>query len=171
MKLEQQQQQNWVFSTAFVFFFAAFLLFGSIASLYSWVVFTPFVRTPYVGPTRGCQDDNEGSWSIGVFYGSSPFSLSPIEDVSAFTLLNFGHGKPFLMTLHVSRPQIITGIRLCCCFKNLWWFFFGLDVFREMCGRMRVQLGQWRIQWSLVHQLLKLDILVTLLPILFFIFK
>ncbi|KAJ0718485.1 putative hexosyltransferase [Helianthus annuus] len=30
----------------------------------------------------GCQDDNEGSWGIGVFYGDSPFSLKPIEDMN-----------------------------------------------------------------------------------------
>lgn len=79
MKLEPKQQ-NWVFSPAFVFFVSAFLLFGSIASLYAWLVFSPFVRTPYVVPSLGCQVDNEGSWSIGVFYGTSPFSLQPIED-------------------------------------------------------------------------------------------
>ncbi|KAG1346344.1 glucosamine inositolphosphorylceramide transferase 1 [Cocos nucifera] len=27
----------------------------------------------------GCRPDSEGSWSIGVYYGKSPFSLSPIE--------------------------------------------------------------------------------------------
>lgn len=27
--------------------------------------------------------DNEGSWSIGVFYGDSPFALKPIESVSS----------------------------------------------------------------------------------------
>ncbi|XP_021749988.1 glycosyltransferase family protein 64 protein C5-like [Chenopodium quinoa] len=79
MKFEQKQQ-NWVFSPAFVFFVSAFLLFGSIASLYAWLVFSPFVRTPYLVPSLGCQVDNEGSWSIGVFYGASPFSLQPIED-------------------------------------------------------------------------------------------
>ncbi|KNA10900.1 hypothetical protein SOVF_140050 isoform A [Spinacia oleracea] len=83
MKLEQKQQ-NWVFSPAFVFFVSAFLLFGSIASLYAWLVFSPFVRTPYAVPSLGCQVDNEGSWSIGVFYGTSPFSLQPIEDRNAW---------------------------------------------------------------------------------------
>lgn len=33
-------------------------------------------------PTVGCKEDSEGSWSIGVFYGHSPFSLKPIEAVS-----------------------------------------------------------------------------------------
>ncbi|XP_057540229.1 glucosamine inositolphosphorylceramide transferase 1 [Amaranthus tricolor] len=79
MKAEQQQH-NWVFSPAFVYFLASFLLLGSIASLYAWLVFTPFARTPYGVPSLGCQEDNEGSWSIGFFYGSSPFSLQPIED-------------------------------------------------------------------------------------------
>lgn len=32
---------------------------------------------------NGCQVDNEGSWSIGVFYGDSPFALKPIESVSS----------------------------------------------------------------------------------------
>ncbi|KAI7753161.1 hypothetical protein M8C21_010961 [Ambrosia artemisiifolia] len=30
----------------------------------------------------GCQEDNEGSWGIGVFYGDDPFSLKPIEDLN-----------------------------------------------------------------------------------------
>lgn len=76
LKLDHQQC---FFSPAFVFFLAAFLLFGSIASLYAWLVFTPFVRTSYDIPSLGCQEDNEGSWSIGLFYGTSPFSLHPIE--------------------------------------------------------------------------------------------
>nr|XP_043613491.1 glucosamine inositolphosphorylceramide transferase 1 [Erigeron canadensis] len=30
----------------------------------------------------GCQEDNEGSWGIGVYYGDSPFSLKPIEHMN-----------------------------------------------------------------------------------------
>ncbi|GMG99453.1 hypothetical protein Nepgr_001293 [Nepenthes gracilis] len=68
---------------AFIFFLAAFLLLGSVATLYAWLFFTPFARPPYVRTglaSMGCQEDNEGSWSIGVFYGDSPFTLKPIED-------------------------------------------------------------------------------------------
>ncbi|EEF29466.1 transferase, transferring glycosyl groups, putative [Ricinus communis] len=32
----------------------------------------------------GCRQDNEGSWSIGVFYGHSPFSLKPIETMNVW---------------------------------------------------------------------------------------
>ncbi|KAF2318433.1 hypothetical protein GH714_007454 [Hevea brasiliensis] len=32
----------------------------------------------------GCQEDNEGSWSIGLFYGDSPFSLKPIETMDVW---------------------------------------------------------------------------------------
>ena len=74
--------RQWFLSPAFVFFMAALLLLGSIGTLYAWLIFTPF-RTPYIPSiSHGCQEDNEGSWSIGVFYGDSPFSLQPIEDVS-----------------------------------------------------------------------------------------
>ncbi|KAJ8433306.1 hypothetical protein Cgig2_012874 [Carnegiea gigantea] len=79
-RLKHEHQQCF-FSPAFIFFLTAFILFASIASLYAWLVFTPFVRSPYVIPSvsTGCQEDDEGSWSIGVFYGDSPFSLQPIE--------------------------------------------------------------------------------------------
>lgn len=81
MKLESHQQHCFL-SPAFIFFLAAFLLFASIASLYAWLVFTPFVRSPYTvsSLSPGCREDDEGSWSIGVFYGDSPFNLKPIED-------------------------------------------------------------------------------------------
>lgn len=50
---------------------------------YGWLVFSkPYSRSTNVGVglnSLGCQEDNEGSWSIGVFYGDSPFSLKPIE--------------------------------------------------------------------------------------------
>ncbi|GKB26608.1 glycosyltransferase family protein 64 protein C5, partial [Tanacetum coccineum] len=32
----------------------------------------------------GCHEDSEGSWSIGVFYGDSPFSLKPIESMNVW---------------------------------------------------------------------------------------
>ncbi|XP_047332218.1 glucosamine inositolphosphorylceramide transferase 1 [Impatiens glandulifera] len=69
-----------VMTSTFVFFIVSFTLLGSIATLYAWLILTPPVRT--VTPSFGCQEDNEGSWSIGVFYGDSPFSLQPIENVN-----------------------------------------------------------------------------------------
>lgn len=67
-------------SSGLLFFFACFVLYGSLATLYAWLVFSPPVRAPNLGGvTLGCQEDNEGSWSVGVFYGDSPFSLQPIE--------------------------------------------------------------------------------------------
>ncbi|KAA8534491.1 hypothetical protein F0562_032008 [Nyssa sinensis] len=71
-----------VLSSTFAFFLASFILLGSFATLYAWLIFTP-----NVSPTLssfGCQEDNEGSWSIGVFYGDSPFSLKPIETVNVW---------------------------------------------------------------------------------------
>lgn len=79
-RLENQHYYNRFFSSGFVFFFACFIFFGSIASFYGWLSFPPSVHeslSPF-----GCHDDNEGSWSIGIFYGDSPFSLKPIEFVS-----------------------------------------------------------------------------------------
>jgi hypothetical protein len=79
-RLENQHYYNRIFSSGFVFFFGCFVLFGSIASFYGWLAFSPSVHTS-LSPF-GCQDDNEGSWSIGIFFGDSPFSLKPIEFVS-----------------------------------------------------------------------------------------
>ncbi|KAK9282696.1 hypothetical protein L1049_010916 [Liquidambar formosana] len=71
-----------VLSRTFVFFLGSFVVFGSIATLYAWLVFTPFVHQGL--SSLGCQEDNEGSWSIGVFYGDSPFSLKPIESTNVW---------------------------------------------------------------------------------------
>lgn len=75
-----------VLSSTFAFFLFSFVVLGSIGTLYSRFMLTPSVRT---GITMlGCQEDNEGSWSVGIYYGDSPFSLKPIEDVG-FLLLIF----------------------------------------------------------------------------------
>ncbi|KAG9456793.1 hypothetical protein H6P81_001301 [Aristolochia fimbriata] len=65
------------FSTTFLFFLASFLVLGSLASLFAWLTFPPYDRLSL--SSLGCQEDNEGSWAIGVFYGDSPFTLKPIE--------------------------------------------------------------------------------------------
>ncbi|KAF5205735.1 glycosyltransferase family protein 64 protein C5-like [Thalictrum thalictroides] len=62
-------------SSSFLFFLFSFLIFASIATLFAWLTFSP----SHERPLFGCQHDSEGSWSIGVFYGDSPFSLKPIE--------------------------------------------------------------------------------------------
>nr|GMC47673.1 glycosyltransferase family protein 64 protein C5-like [Ipomoea batatas] len=62
------------------FFFFSFVLLGSIAGLYTRLLLAPNVHSSL--STSGCHEDNEGSWAIGVFYGDSPFSLKPIEDMN-----------------------------------------------------------------------------------------
>lgn len=57
-------------------------MLGSIAGIYAWLMFTPNVQKGF--SFLGCQEDNEGSWSIGVFYGVSPFSLKPIEAMNVW---------------------------------------------------------------------------------------
>ncbi|KAH7537021.1 hypothetical protein FEM48_Zijuj03G0048100 [Ziziphus jujuba var. spinosa] len=54
-----------------------------MATLYTWFAFSPNVRTGLV-VSVGCQEDNEGSWSVGVFFGDSPFSLKPIETMNVW---------------------------------------------------------------------------------------
>ncbi|PIN14380.1 Acetylglucosaminyltransferase EXT2/exostosin 2 [Handroanthus impetiginosus] len=69
-----------VLSSTFAFFLFSFVVLGSIGSLYARFMLTANVRTGV--NTLGCQEDNEGSWAVGVFYGDSPFSLKPIEDMN-----------------------------------------------------------------------------------------
>lgn len=97
-------------STTFGFLFSAALLLGSVAVLFSWLTFSPFPRPITSSSTAapGCRPDGEGSWSIGIFYGDSPFSLKAIESVRIFS---------FFASLFVSQPFLIwvwmlTGIRV-----------------------------------------------------------
>ncbi|KAK8691723.1 hypothetical protein V6N13_075222 [Hibiscus sabdariffa] len=70
-----------VAAAGFVFCLVCFVIHGLIAVLYGWLILTrPFSLNEGKGlPWLGCQEDNEGSWAIGVFFGPSPFSLQPIE--------------------------------------------------------------------------------------------
>lgn len=63
---------------AVVFLTAALLLLAAVTWLYVWLVFTPFPLT-FPVTSSSCLEDGEGSWSIGVFFGDSPFSLLPID--------------------------------------------------------------------------------------------
>ncbi|OIT26619.1 PREDICTED: glycosyltransferase family protein 64 protein C5-like [Nicotiana attenuata] len=69
-----------VSSSAFVFLIGSFIILGSICGLYVRFLMTPNVHAGL--SAIGCKEDDEGSWSIGVFYGDSPFSLKPIEDTN-----------------------------------------------------------------------------------------
>lgn len=72
-------------SSCRVFFLCCLVVFGSIGTLYAWLAFMPpNIRAGGGGgmPSFGCQQDSEGSWSVGVFYGDSPFAFKPIETVN-----------------------------------------------------------------------------------------
>lgn len=105
-------QDSCVFSWSFCYFLVSFLFLGLIASLHARFLLTPNVRTSL--SALGCREDNEGSWSIGVFYGDSPFTLKPIEEVgSDFSLFpssftHFGSGFSFLWSrqfLYICFPR------------------------------------------------------------------
>ncbi|KAG9158628.1 hypothetical protein Leryth_019222 [Lithospermum erythrorhizon] len=65
---------------AVLYFVCAFGFLGVVGSIYARLMFSPNVHGMLT--KLGCVEDNEGSWAIGVFYGDSPFSLKPIEDVN-----------------------------------------------------------------------------------------
>ena len=88
---------------------ASFLLTAAAAAavvggLYFWVVVSSF-RLPDSG-AAGCRPDGEGSWSVGMFYGSSPLELRPIELVGGVRRSLLGCGLPCAgMT-----PEVLTGV-------------------------------------------------------------
>ncbi|KAF3669166.1 Glycosyltransferase family protein 64 protein C5 [Capsicum annuum] len=69
-------------SSACVFFLVAFVCLASIGGLYCRFLLPPNVHTTL--SSLGCNEDNEGSWSIGVYYGDSPFNLKPIEEANVW---------------------------------------------------------------------------------------
>ncbi|CAA0814343.1 Glycosyltransferase family protein 64 protein C5 [Striga hermonthica] len=71
-----------VLSSAFAYFLFSFVVLGSIGSLYARFMGTANVRAGMT--TLGCQEDSEGSWAIGIFYGDSPFTLKPIEAMNVW---------------------------------------------------------------------------------------
>lgn len=72
-----KQGRRLMFSSGFVFLFVSFVVYGLIGWFYCWLLLVK----PYNGGMVGCREDGEGSWSVGVFFGDSPFSLQPIENV------------------------------------------------------------------------------------------
>lgn len=78
-------------SSTYLYYFLSILSFSFVGVLFSWLVFSPY-KSLSGAVIAGCQPDNEGSWSIGLYRGSSPFSLQPLEAVSTFfnpSLLRF----------------------------------------------------------------------------------
>jgi hypothetical protein len=68
-------------SPAVAFLLAAAAAAALVGGAYFWVVVASF-RLPEAG-AAGCLPDGEGSWAVGMFYGTSPFDLRPIELVSS----------------------------------------------------------------------------------------
>lgn len=69
----------------FSFLFVSFMLFSSFGFLYTYVAYKNNNNVNTFGKNiLGCHEDSEGSWSIGVFYGDSPFSLKPIESMNVW---------------------------------------------------------------------------------------
>ncbi|KAH7547807.1 hypothetical protein JRO89_XS14G0018900 [Xanthoceras sorbifolium] len=78
---QNYQGRRLMLSSGFLFFVGCFVVYGLIGWFYGWLVFMkpyPYVTTGMA--PFGCREDGEGSWSIGVFFGDSPFSLEPIEN-------------------------------------------------------------------------------------------
>ncbi|KAK4493237.1 hypothetical protein RD792_017894 [Penstemon davidsonii] len=69
-----------VLSSTFAYFVFSFVVLGLIGNLYGRYMLIANVRAGI--NVVGCAEDNEGSWSIGVFFGDSPFSLKPIESMN-----------------------------------------------------------------------------------------
>jgi hypothetical protein len=53
-----------------------------VGSSYYWIIVSSFLK-PDPG-FLGCRPDSEGSWSIGMYFGKSHLSLSPIELIKSF---------------------------------------------------------------------------------------
>ncbi|KAI0496418.1 hypothetical protein KFK09_022734 [Dendrobium nobile] len=59
------------------FLIGSFLVCSIVAIVFFRLWVSSFLMVDRV--SSGCLPDGEGSWSIGIFYGKSPFSLAPIE--------------------------------------------------------------------------------------------
>lgn len=94
-KEHQHGGQQSLLSSGLLFFLGCFVLYGSFAMLYAWLAFKPGCPSS----SLGCLEDNEGSWSVGVFYGDSPLSLKPIERVG------FVHSLVLILLFHCSQNK------------------------------------------------------------------
>lgn len=69
-------------SSTLIFFVSSFIILATLGLLFSWLTFSPFSQPLLNSSQPGCQPDNEGSWSIGLYFGDSPLSLRSIEQVN-----------------------------------------------------------------------------------------
>ncbi|KAJ9545455.1 hypothetical protein OSB04_025162 [Centaurea solstitialis] len=85
---EKAHRLNGGLSSTLSFLFVSFMAMSSIGFFYTYMVY----KNPSVNNNNnnnninslGCQEDGEGSWGIGVFYGDSPFELKPIEHMNVW---------------------------------------------------------------------------------------
>ncbi|RWV80921.1 hypothetical protein GW17_00057726 [Ensete ventricosum] len=78
---------------------------GLVAVAFFWLVISSSRRSD---PTLlGCRPDSEGSWSVGVYYGKSPFSLSPIELVGLVMLSSSHWGSLHAYVLFMFCVSIV----------------------------------------------------------------
>ncbi|KAH7428867.1 hypothetical protein KP509_09G020700 [Ceratopteris richardii] len=75
------QHPSCLLSSTLTFFISSFVIFAALGFLFSWLVFPPFSQPFLDSAGVGCQPDNEGSWSVGLFLGDNPLLLQPIEEV------------------------------------------------------------------------------------------
>ncbi|MCO5556846.1 hypothetical protein L7F22_010400 [Adiantum nelumboides] len=79
---EQRQNPPCLVSSTFVYFVSSLLVFAVLGMIFAWLTFSPFSQPSFDPMELSCQSDNEGSWSIGIFYGDTPMSLQPIEKIN-----------------------------------------------------------------------------------------
>jgi hypothetical protein len=101
---DRLQHRGCALSSTFLYFFSSALVFAFVGTLFAWLAFSPYKR--HIGAVAGCQPDNEGSWSIGVYRGPSPFTLQPIEMVSPiFSSVGFPSCSVFVLMSKLSISE------------------------------------------------------------------
>lgn len=108
-------------SSSLRFLVVSGIVLVTMSSVYAWLFFSPDVHKGL--SSNGCQVDNEGSWSIGVFYGDSPFALKPIESVSSFDSL----------LLYITYVMYV-GIFVCAIWFLLIYEFEVVSILRIVLG-------------------------------------
>ncbi|KAH7445702.1 hypothetical protein KP509_01G021000 [Ceratopteris richardii] len=101
---EQMQSPSCPLSAAFSYFLCSFLLFSMLGMMYAWLTFSPFNQPAFDPMELSCQPDNEGSWSIGIFFGDNPLALQPIERVTF--LLHYFSLRQWHLPMKIKKANI-----------------------------------------------------------------